>query len=261
MYRKAVFLFLTCTLSILTLEAQIVPPEEDYISEFIYGINLNTNGGLIGGIFLKGNKIIKPKWYRSLGLEIVHVKNNKENRVTSSSTGNSFIPGKRNYFYSFRFQYGRDIILFRKAPEEGVQVSAVFAAGPSVGILLPYIIIYEFNDNTRRQVFEQYDPNVHIDGGNILGTGSFLEGIGQSEFLFGAHVKAGLSLDFGAFRNSITGVEAGVVFELYNKEVEIMGPPPLISPGSQVNIPPNTDVPNRQFFPSLYLNIFFGSRK
>lgn len=259
-YRKVVFLLLFSSFSFFSLKAQIVPPEEDYISEFIYGINLNTNGGLLGGIFIKGNKIIKPKWYRSLGLEIVHIKNNKEDRVTSANTGNSFIPGKRNYFYSFRFQYGRDIVLFRKAPEEGVQVSAVLAGGPSIGVLIPYIIIYNFGE-PRGQVFEQYDPNVHVDANNILGTGSFLEGIGQSEFLFGAHVKAGLSLDFGTFRNSITGVEVGVLFEIFNKEAEIMGPPPFLIPRSPINILPDSEVPNRQFFPSLYLNIFFGSRK
>lgn len=235
-------------------QAQNREVEEDYISEFIYGVNLNTNGGLIGGIMFKSNKIVKPKVYRSLGLEIVQVKNRKELRNQSTVTGNSFIPGKRNYLYSFRFQYGRDYILFRKAPEEGVQVSATFAAGPSVGVLVPYFILYQFQDGIRS---EQYDPDVHVAFDRILGTGGFLEGIANSDIILGAHIKAGLSLDFGAFRNSITGIEAGFTFEFFNNRPEILVAPPDIRGG----IPPDTQIPNRQVFGAAFINIFFGTRK
>lgn len=223
--------------------------DEDYISEFIYGANINTNGGLIGGIFFKNTKIIKPKVYRSLGFEIVGIKNSKEIRTQSVRTGNTFIPGKRNYLYSIRFQYGRDYILFRKGPEEGVQVSAIFAAGPSIGLQIPYYILYNFDGEARS---EQYDPNVHTDLNEILQAGGFLEGIGGTQFLFGGNIKAGLSLDFGTFRNSITGVEAGFTLEVFNKKAELLAP----IAGFTGEIPTN-----RSIFPGAYLSIFFGSRK
>lgn len=246
------FIFFVWLSSFNLAQAQDFEVDEDYISEFIYGINLNTNGGLIGGIMFKSTKIIKPKVYRSLGLEIVGVKNRKEIRVQSVRTGNTFIPGKINYLYSFRPQYGRDYILFRKAPEEGVQVSANFAVGPSIGLLVPYHILYNFGANEGARS-EQYDPAVHNIGTEILGTGGFLDGLGDSEFLFGGHVKAGISLDFGAFRNSITGIEAGFYLEVFNRKADILDVPP----GGD----PELEVPNRSAFPGAYINVFFGSRK
>ena len=227
--------------------------DEDYISEFIYGLNINTNGGFIGGVFFKTTKIVKPKVYRSLGIEIVGIKNNKEVRTQSVRTGNTFIPGKRNYLYSFRFQYGRDYVLFRKAPEEGVLVTATFAAGPSLGLQIPYHILYNFDGELRS---EQYDPTVHTSFGDIFQAGGFLEGIGNTEFLFGAHIKAGISLDFGTFRNSITGVEAGFTLEVFHKTAELLAPVSFQSGGNLPEIPTN-----RSVFPGAYLSIFFGTRK
>lgn len=248
---KKIFFILLLFISIHSVSSQDFSTQEDYISEFIYGINLNTNGGLIGGFFIKSTKIIKPKVYRSIGLEIVGVKNTKEIRTQSIQTGNTFIPGKRNYLYSIRPLYGRDFILFRKAPEEGVHVTASFAIGPSIGLLVPYHILYNFGTEIRS---EQYDPQIHDNFNNILGTGGFLEGIGDSEFLWGGYLKGGISLDFGAFRNSITGIEAGFYLEVFNREAELLGVPPI-------GFSPEIEVPNQSIFPGAYLNIFFGSRK
>ena len=38
--------------------------------------------------------------------------------------------GKSNYLYAIRLQYGRDIILFKKAPQQGVEIKLVTAIGP-----------------------------------------------------------------------------------------------------------------------------------
>ncbi|GAB4404533.1 MAG: hypothetical protein OHK0053_30050 [Microscillaceae bacterium] len=242
-------LLLTLVLSTSATMAQEIDVPEDYISEFIYGININTNGGLIGGIMFKTTKIIKPKWYRSLGIELVSVKNPKETRFTSPQTGNNFVYGKRNYFFSIRPQYGRDIILFRKAPDEGVQISANLAAGPSLGLQIPYNINYQFPGGIIRT--EQYEPSRHPDIFQILGSTTFLDGLGQTNFILGAHIKAGISLDFGAFRNSITGLELGFMMEAFTQKPEI-----LVSPN-----PSDPPAPNAQVFTAAYANFFFGSRK
>lgn len=223
---------------------------EDHISEFIYGVNLNTNGGFIGGLMIKYSKIRKAKTYDTYGLEIVGIKNPKEVRLQNQITGNSFIFAKRNYFFSFRPQYGRDFILFRKSSDkgEGVQVSAVFAAGPSLGLQVPYHILYNYNlDATKPDLgilSEQYDPEVHNNPILIEGTGGLFEGLGGTNLLFGINAKAGISLDFGAFRNSVTGVEAGFTFEAFDRAPEIMA-----------------FAPNEQVFTAAYLTIFFGTRK
>lgn len=228
--------------------------DEDHISQFIYGININTNGGIIGGAYFRHSKIIKPKVYRTLGLEVVGIKNPKEVRIQSVVTGNSFIPGKRNYLYSFRFQYGRDYTLFRKGPEDGVQVTAIFAGGPSIGLQVPYYILYNFDGQARAV---QYDPKVNTDINKILQAGGFLEGIGRTTFLYGANIRAAISLDFGAFRNSVTGIEAGFTLEAFNKKAELLGPLPQGTNTS--NLP--TIPTNKAIFPGAYIALFFGSRK
>lgn len=230
--------------------AQDVDVPEDYISEFIYGININTNGGLIGGLMFKSTKIIKPKVYRTIGLEVVHVKNPKEIRVTSLITGNSFIYAKRNYLYSFRPQYGRDIILFRKAPEEGIQVSAIFAGGPSLGLVVPYYILYNSPTGVRSV---HYDPNIHTNTNDMLGPGNLLDGIGESKIILGLHAKVGMSLDFGTFRNSISGIEVGVTVEGFGQTPELIANPDTS--------PTALEAPNKNIFTAFYANIFFGTRK
>ena len=112
----------------------------DYDSEFIWGINKNSSGGLIGGFVFKKSRKLSDRLFETFGLEIMNVKHSQEVRKSARATGNFFIYGKSNYLYSFRFQYGRDFILFDKAPQQGVEIKAVGAIGPSVGIIAPYYI-------------------------------------------------------------------------------------------------------------------------
>ena len=127
-------------------------------------------------------------------------------RYNSPYTGNFFIWGKQNYLYSLRFQYGRDLILFKKAPQQGVQITAVSAVGPSIGILAPYYIEYLTSANTA--VREQYDPAKHSFQ-NILGTGHLFQGLGSSKLRIGANLKIGLNFEFGTFKSNVTGFEVG----------------------------------------------------
>lgn len=213
----------------------------DYDKEYMFGVNKNTNGGLIGGIIFKAGTRIDDTQFSFWALEFSNVKNPKEDRYPTV-LGNSFIFGKSNYLYSIRPQYGREIILFKKAPNQGVQVSALAAVGPSFGLIAPYYIEYALN--RVETVREQYDAEVHQSIFNILGTGRLFEGIGQSEFAFGANLKAALSFEFGVFRSNATGLELGYMLEGFTKEI------PLI---------PTTE--NRQLFQSVYFTFFYGFRQ
>lgn len=213
----------------------------DYDKEYLLGINKNTNGGLIGGIVFKAGTRIDDTQFSFWAVELSNVKNPKEIRNTTV-LGNSYVFGKSNYLYSIRPQYGREIILFKKAPNQGVQVSALGAIGPSFGLIAPYYIEYALN--RVETVREQYDPKVHQSSFNILGTGRLFEGIGQSEFAFGANLKAALSFEFGVFRSNATGLELGYMLEGFTKEI------PLI---------PTTE--NRQLFQSVYFTFFYGFRQ
>lgn len=213
----------------------------EYDREYLLGVNKNTNGGMIGGVAFKVGTRLDDSQFAFFGLELANVKHPKEVRY-STVTGNNYIFGKSNYLYAIRPHYGREVILFKKAPNQGVQVSALAAVGPSIGLVAPYFIEYALN--RVETVVEQYDPAVHQSRFNILGTGRLLEGIGQSELALGGMAKAALYFEFGVFRSNATGLEVGYQVEGFQKKI------PLILREQ-----------NRQFFQSAYFTLFFGFRK
>lgn len=213
----------------------------DYDQEMVFGLNKNTNGGLIGGLFFKVGTRLDDSQFSFFSLELSNVKNPKEVRY-NTVLGNSYVFGKSNYLYSIRPQYGREVILFKKAPNQGVQVSALAGVGPTLGLIAPYYIEYALN--RLETVREQYNPEVHQSRFNILGTGRLFEGIGQSELAIGANFKAALNFEFGVFRSNVTGVELGYQLEGFTKEI------PLI-----------LTTENRQIFQSAYFTFYYGFRK
>ena len=245
MIKYIAFAFLL-TLSGLAVPAVAQSEDEPYHNELIYGINLNSNGGLLGGVFIRSAYTINENWLQFGGLEVVEVKHPKEYRVYSY-TGDSFIRGKQNSLFVIRPHYGRELILFRKAAESGVQVNAVGAIGPSIGLLAPYYIRYEYNGanggipDVRT---EQYDPALHPEIDFIEGSAGALTGLGESKINLGLHTKAGISFEYGRYNESITGVEVGVLVEAFPKEMVII-----------------PEAENRQLFTSVYLNIYYGRRR
>lgn len=213
----------------------------DYQSEFTWGINKNTSGGLIGGFFLKKARKRSDRVLETYGLEIMNVKHPQEVRRNSLITGNFFIFGKNNYLYTFRFQYGRDIILYKKAPFQGVEIKAVFAGGPSLALIAPYYVEYS-PDGGFVTVREQYNEGISPD--QIWGTGHLFEGLGESGVAIGANLKAALNFELGSIKSSVTGFEAGFLLDAYAKEIELM-------PSAK----------KYAAYPTLFISLFFGSRK
>ena len=61
--------------------AQLFEGEEfEYTSEWIWGINKNTNGGLIGGLVLRHSRKKGNDLYQTFGLELSNVKHPSEAR-------------------------------------------------------------------------------------------------------------------------------------------------------------------------------------
>ena len=213
----------------------------EYDKEYLLGINKNTNGGMIGGVAIKVGTRLDDSQFAYFGLELANVKHPKEVRYTTV-TGNNYIFGKSNYLYTIRPHYGRELILFKKAPNQGVQVSALAAVGPSIGLIAPYYIEYAIN--RVETVVEPYDPAIHQSRFNILGTGQLLEGLGKSNLAIGGMAKAALHFEFGVFKSNATGLEVGYQLEGFQKKI------PLILTAD-----------NKQFFQSAYFTLFFGFRK
>lgn len=218
-----------------------IKQEYDYSSEVIWGINKNTNGGLIGGFILKYGREINNGFFETFGVELSNVKHPKEQR-TQTANGSTFIWGKQNYLYAIRFQYGREKILFKKAPQQGVQINAHLSVGPTVGLVTPYYISVALGPFESRSV--PFDPVIHQNQRNIIGTGRLFQGLGESDIKIGANLKSALIFEFGTFKRNVTGFEVGFMLEGFTEEIIIV---------------PQAD--NRAIFPSAFITLFYGSRR
>jgi hypothetical protein len=142
--------------------------------------------------------------------------------------------------YALRLQYGRDFILFKKAPQQGVEIKAVFAAGPSIGIEAPYYVEYEKDESII--VREQYNEDIAKEV--IYGPGRLFQGLGDSRVVMGLNFKAALNFELGLFKSQVTGFEAGLLVDVYAREIDMV-----------------VKAKNYSTYPTLFLAFFFGNRK
>jgi hypothetical protein len=192
-----------------------------YEKEVAYGINFNTNGGLIGGFSVHYAKMIKPRVLATYSLEGVNIKHVKEQRIPSI-IGEIFTPGKQNYLVLLRPHYGREWILFKRADEQGIQVNFLCSGGLSLGLVAPYIIEYQYK-NQLYTVREQYDPAKHEDFTRMLrSTGFFGESLSKANAVVGGSFKIATAFEINTFRNNLTRFEAGVTADFMSKRVVIM---------------------------------------
>lgn len=214
----------------------------DYSTEFTWGINKNTFGGLIGGFVFKKGRKLNDRLLETYGLEIMNVKHPQEVRQNSQSTGNFFIYGKSNYLYALRFQYGRDLILFKKAPQQGVEIKAVTAIGPTLGIVAPYYIERPADAGGFVTIREQYHPGIRPE--EIYGPGRLFEGLGESKLRLGANLKAAINFELGTIKSQVTGFEAGFLLDAYTSKIVMV---------------PTAE--NYAVYPTLFFTLFYGGRK
>jgi hypothetical protein len=212
----------------------------DYQSEFTWGINKNSSGGLIGGFVFKKARKLNDRMLETFGLELMNVKHSQEMK-RSSQFGNFFIYGKSHYLYAIRPQYGRDFIVFKKAPQQGVEVKVILAAGPSIGIVAPYYVeLREVGGGPTRNV--PYTTDIPFN--DILGTGNLFEGLNESSLQIGGNIKAAMNFELGTVKSQVTGFEAGFLLDAYVNQVVLM-----------------PSAPNHSVFPTVFFTLFYGSRK
>jgi hypothetical protein len=217
--------------------------EETYKSFTSVGITTNTNSGILGGAVFRqssalGAKMFGKNTYRYLALELVNVKHPKELSTQDFVTGARLVYGKQNYLFVLRPEYGRELTLFSRQDDEGISISGIVAAGPSLGFEKPYMVQYQ---NSGRVTTEPFNPDTP---GDIIGAGSFFQGFGQSKVVPGVHIKTAMSFELSAFRDNVTGVEIGFIAEAFTRKITIMA-----------------DAQNKAFFTSGYLTLYFGSKK
>lgn len=217
--------------------------EEAYKTFTSVGVTTNTNSGILGGAVFRqsaalGSKMFGKNAYRYLALELVNVKHPKELSTQDFVTGARLVYGKQNYLFVLRPEYGREIALFSRQDDEGISISGIVAAGPSLGFEKPYMVQYQ---NAGRVTTEPFNPDTK---GDIIGAGSFFQGFGKSKVVPGLHIKTAMSFELSAFRDNVTGVEIGFIAEAFSRKITIMA-----------------DAQNKAFFTSGYLTLYFGSKK
>ncbi|BDD10970.1 hypothetical protein FUAX_34020 [Fulvitalea axinellae] len=213
--------------------------EAHYSTEFVWGLTKATNSGLLGGFVFRYSQLVKGRQFQTFAAELVNIKHPNETREQLPQTGNSILVGKSNYLYDLRLQYGRDFIVFKKAQHKGVQINAIFAGGPSIGIVTPYYVDYN-GQNGREKV--PYTGN-NMNFNNILGPGNLFQGVPDASIAPGLNAKAGLAFEFGA-KNDLFVVETGVMYEYFFKEIEIL-----------------LYQKKYQSYPNAYITISYGSRR
>ncbi|WP_268123417.1 hypothetical protein [Roseivirga pacifica] len=232
----ALLLFVTT----LSVNAQRSPNDVDeaYEKENVFGIVKATSGGLISGIFYRHSKTLGPRDLSHIAFEAVNIKHPRESRV-NTVTGSSFVYGKSNYLVALRPMYGREKILFRKAPQQGARISGLVAVGPSIGMEIPYYV--ELGGSRK----EQYDPNNQGHSpGFISGKAGPFRGIGESSFVLGGFAKASLTFETNSTKQKVFGFEVGFTVDAYTREINIL---PLAD--------------NQSVFTAAFLAIYFGKRR
>lgn len=240
------------------VSAQNTDAEDDsYQTVTTFGITTNTNSGIVGGFSFRQSKqlagtLFGMPQYRYLSVELVNVKHPKELQSSINSVGSRFIDGKENYLLVLRPQYGREVKLFQRSADEGVAVSGILAAGPSLGIVKPYYLEVSYGNTSRTVPASQVNGFSTANGEAVTGAGNFFQGFGQSKLTVGLNLKAALSFELSAFRNNTTGVEIGFLSEVFPNRIVII--PNTVAGGEPTD-------GNRSFFTSGYVTLFFGSKK
>jgi hypothetical protein len=234
---KATFLTIGLLLTHIVLIGQIYD-DYDYKREYLWGVNKNTNSGLVGGVFARYGLRKSDRLFTTYGIELLNVAHPKEQKYTSTSTNSSFIWGKQNYLYSIRLQYGLEKLLFKKASQQGVQISAGVAGGLTVGLEAPYYVLTNGKD------YVPYDPTKYPNLSSIQGSGKLLQGIKEASIVPGINSKGYLSFEFGAFRNNVVGVELGLSAETFIRKIIII---------------PTQD--NYNFFSAAFFTFYWGTRR
>lgn len=209
--------------------------DEEYTVESVFGLKNATNGGLVSAIYYRYSRMLNDNNLMHLSLEIANTKHPRESRSTTF-TGSNFILGKSNYLVSIRPSYGREKIFFKKAPQQGVRISGLVAAGPSIGLEAPYFV-----DLGNRS--EQFDPDVHRTN-DIVGSSGPFRGLFQSQIVLGGFFKAALTFETNSTKNRVFGIEAGFNVEAFTRKIEII-----------------PDATSKSVYSAAFIGVYFGKRR
>lgn len=255
---KGLLTLVFCCFLWQSLDAQNVDKykEEDYVrsTEWSIGVKLHTHGyGLAynWGKFININK--KVFWQ----VEIQEIKHPKEFRRQSiykdfpiqPPTARGYTFGKINNLYNINVSRVWQRVLARKGRKSGVEVSVLYKAGVSLGVVKPYVLnlvlsLDGFNSlDIVAQTYEE-NPDLFLQTQNIYGGTNFLTGFEKASIYPGGIFKLGFLFDWASYNESVKAIEVGAMANVYYKKVPIMA-----------------EAENHFLYTNLYLKVLFGKRK
>lgn len=159
--------------------------------------------------------------------------------VTFQNNG-SFKYGKVNTVYNVKLSYLQRR-LFGGRGEKGSPLVQFFGGGGfSMAMVKPYYIIPIGGEYIKYDTAVQ---NGFLNVVGIQGKAPFAHGIGESDFLFGVNLKAGIHLDFAKKQKRVSAIEVGTSVDFY------------FSPIAQMAL-----IDSKSAFFNVFINYQFGKR-
>lgn len=213
-----------------------------YEKQSIFGLQLRTNGY---GVFYELGKMKTNRKTNIYRIDITEVKDHKEEKLLNGGFlfGNPFIYGKQNFFYPITLGFGQQYIFGQKGNKNGVAVSGIWNAGVSIGLLRPYYIDVEVN-NEQKSIKYTPEDSVAFLNGSFQGASGIGKGWNELKIKPGGFAKAAMRFDYGRYNESVNGLEIGMSVEAYASKIPIM----LFQK-------------DKRIFFQAYLAILFGKRK
>ena len=226
-------------------------PPAPIIHEMSGGVRLNTDGWSVFTNIgkAKAQDLRKVDMFHSLRLiqiEVSEKKNPKEEKIHSTTVNtmggsSTYIFGKINNFYTLKLGYGYSKMIAGKPDEGCVSIHWSNVVGFALGFLKPYYLnLYSDPQGVK------YNPDNQTDFLNqdaIMGSAGFSKGLSEMQFIPGGHIKSAIHFDFSTNKKNVLGVEAGVNFEYYSQEIQLMA-----------------NQPATPYFADMYVSFEFGRR-
>lgn len=207
-----------------------------YNREFSGGARLNTNGwaGFLEYGWRK-NEVV-GNFLQFEFSEIKHPKERKEARsfyARDPFTGfpilvssRPYVYGKINTFFDVRLTYGQRYIIGSKGNKNGVEVSAVYSGGLSLGLLKPYYLELR-NDTlstgtTSTEKYSDSNKDRFLNPALIEAGGGFGKGWNEIRLTPGLHAKLGLRFDWARFNEFLNALEVGVGADYFTQNMQIL---------------------------------------
>lgn len=230
--------------------------ENMYERDFSIGGRLNTDGwgGFLEMGYRKNRKIVNYFQFEFAEKKDPHEHKRAGEYLGTGPWGESYsekpyIFLKQNNFYQVKLGIGQRYLIGGKGNKNGVEVSAIYYGGVSLGLMKPYYLNIR-DPNTGGAIQVKYGTGTTYDTSfikpsDIIGGAGFGKGWGEIKLVPGLHARAGMRFDWAHFNEVVSALEVGVNAEYYTKEVPIMV---------------ELDNKHKQFFFNAYVSLQFGKR-